>query len=293
MHFLTAVPRIDGRRGGDDLGDGVEDLVDAVNLYWDGPKAPAVRMLPLKVPARSLPEPTRPWSLSLGVEETDLRTFEHDFDANPHLVVIGDAETGKTNLLSLISEQIVNRYTPGEARVSLVDVRRQLFDVVPESHQLGYGVTADNAREIVVGVADAMRARLPGPDITPARMKQRDWWSGPSVFLVVDDYDMVSGGMNSPFLPLLDYLAQGAELGLHVIVARSANGASRTGNDPLLRRLSEVNTPMLLLSCPPSEGFIAGTIKPRELPTGRAQLVTRRGITLVQTALHTPVEATV
>ncbi len=42
------------------------------------------------------------------------------------------------------------------------------------------------------------------------------------------------------------------------------------------------------MSCPPSEGYIVGTTRPRELPAGRAQLVTRRGSTLVQTALRTP-----
>ncbi len=210
LHFLSAVPRIDGRRGGDDLADGVQDLVDAISLSWTGPSAPPVRMLPEKVAASSLPLASSPQGLPLGIEENELGVFEHDFDANPHLVVIGDAESGKTNLLALVAEQVSTRFAPSEARVSLVDVRRQLFDVVPESHQLGYGVTVDNVREIVNGVADAMRQRLPGPDITPARLRARDWWTGPSLFLVVDDYDLVSGGATSRGAPRRDYRPPGA-----------------------------------------------------------------------------------
>jgi S-DNA-T family DNA segregation ATPase FtsK/SpoIIIE len=56
-------------------------------------------------------------------------------------------------------------------------------------------------------------------------------------------------------------------------------------NDPLLRRLVEVNTPMLLMSCPPAEGHILGDVRPRQLPVGRAQHITRRRTVQVQTAI--------
>ena len=43
--------------------------------------------------------------------------------------------------------------------------------------------------------------------------------------------------------------------------------------------------PALLLSYPKEEGKFLGEAKPRTLPPGRAQLVTRRDITLVQLGL--------
>ncbi len=142
-------------------------------------------------------------------------------------------------------------------------------------------------RDIVRGTVRAMEARRPGPDISPAQLRRRDWWSGPQLFLIIDDYDMVgSNPVDNPFAPLLDFLPQGTELGLHVIVARSANGASRAMmSDPLLRRLMEVNTPALQLSCPPAEGQMFGSVKPRQLPPGRALHITRRRTIQVQTAL--------
>ena len=78
------------------------------------------------------------------------------------------------------------------------------------------------------------------------------------------------------------------ELGLHLIVARSANGLGRAMYDPLIRRLLEVNTPALLLSCPPSEGPVFHDAKPQKLPVGRAQYITRRGQVQVQTPLLDP-----
>jgi S-DNA-T family DNA segregation ATPase FtsK/SpoIIIE len=54
--------------------------------------------------------------------------------------------------------------------------------------------------------------------------------------------------------------------------------------DPVLRRLWELGTPGLLFSYPKEEGKFLGEATPRTLPPGRAQLVTRRGVKLVQTA---------
>ena len=61
--------------------------------------------------------------------------------------------------------------------------------------------------------------------------------------------------------------------------------AGRAMNDPLLRRLLELNTPSVLLSCPTSEGMLFGNVKPRQFPPGRGLHVTRRRTVQVQTAL--------
>jgi S-DNA-T family DNA segregation ATPase FtsK/SpoIIIE len=58
--------------------------------------------------------------------------------------------------------------------------------------------------------------------------------------------------------------------------------------DPMLRRMWELGNPALLFSYPKEEGKFLGEAKPRTLPSGRAQLVTRRGIRLIQTALVEP-----
>ncbi|MEU9319617.1 type VII secretion protein EccCa [Streptomyces sp. NPDC048295] len=289
LHFLTALPRIDGRDSADDLAEGVADLVGRIAEHWQGPPAPPVRMLPHRLPAAELPEPERTEGLRvpIGLDEETLSPVWHDFGRNPHLIGIGDSESGKTNLLRLLVRSITARYTAAEARILVVDYRRELVDAVPEEYRLGHVVAIDSLRELVGGAARAIKTRLPGPDIAPSRMRQCDWWTGPRLFVLVDDYDMVSGtgSYDHPFAPLLDHLALGYEVGLHVVATRSATGAGRGLNDQLLRRLDEVNTPGMLLSCPPSEGYVFGNVKPRNLPPGRAQYIVRRKATLVQTAL--------
>ncbi|MET7473236.1 type VII secretion protein EccCa [Streptomyces sp. NPDC005648] len=289
LHFLSALPRGDGSSDPETLSEGVADLVDRIATAWHGARAPQVRMLPHRLPAAELPAPELGdgLKLALGQDEETLGTVWHDFSRTPHLVAVGDTESGKTNLLRLVADAVVARYSPAEARILVTDYRRGLVDAVPEEYRLGHAVALDALKQLVGGSAKALRTRLPGPEITPARMRLADWWSGPRLFVLVDDYDMVGGGtvMDHPFAPLFEHLALGHELGLHIVVARSATGAGRGLNDQLLRRLDEVNTPGVLMSCSPSEGYVFGNVKPRVLPPGRALHIVRRKPVLIQTAL--------
>jgi S-DNA-T family DNA segregation ATPase FtsK/SpoIIIE len=90
--------------------------------------------------------------------------------------------------------------------------------------------------------------------------------------------------MSSPLSKLVDLLPQGAHVGLHLIVVRSTASASRSMSDPVLRRLIDLATPVLLFSCPREEGMIVGGVRPMTLPPGRAMYITRRGVSLLQTA---------
>ncbi|MFB7502332.1 type VII secretion protein EccCa [Streptomyces broussonetiae] len=287
LHYLTALPRIDGKESAGDLSDGIADLVAAVSENWTGPQAPPVRMLPSVLGAADLPAPEEGnrFRVALGVEENELAPAWHNFVDTPHLVAFGDSESGKTNLLRLVAQAITERFSPAEARILVVDFRRELVEAVPKEYQLGHAVSTDQLEELVAGVARAMKARTPGPEIEPARMRLADWWSGPRLFVLVDDYDLLANPVRPVFEPLLEHLPLGYEVGLHMVVTRSAASAMRGLSDPLVRRMLEVNSPGLLLSCPPTEGYVFGNVKPRLLPPGRGHYVTRRSAVQIQTAL--------
>ncbi|WP_328585141.1 type VII secretion protein EccCa [Streptomyces sp. NBC_00370] len=286
LHYLGALPRIDGMESADDLADGVSGLVSALKESWPGQQTPQVRMLPTRLSVGQLPSPEGNLRMPIGLEEEQLSVVWHDFAENPHLFAVGDAESGKTNLLRLTAKAIMDRFTPAEARIMVVDYRRDLVEAIPDEYRLGHAVSIDALKDLVDGAARAVRTRLPGEEISPARMRLCDWWTGPRLFILVDDYDMLGTGIgNAPFDPLLPHLALGYEVGLHMVVTRSASGASRGLSEHLLRRFQEVNTPALLLSCPPTEGYLIGNIKGRTMAPGRATHVVRRKATQVQTAL--------
>ncbi|MEU7575341.1 type VII secretion protein EccCa [Micromonospora sp. NPDC049240] len=286
-HFLAALPRIDGVADPAGVADGTRALAAAARDFWDGPDAPRVRTLPAVLPATELPAADGDLRLPIGIDEERLRPVWHDFEELPHLTVLGDAQSGKSSLLRYVADALVRRYPPREVRIMAVDFRRALFDRIPEAYRLGYSVSVDSTKATVAEAIEGLKHRMPGTDVSPEQLRARDWWSGPRLYLLVDDYDMM-GGHESPLLRLVPYLAQGTDIGFHMVLTRAAAGAMRMSMDPLVRRLQETNSPDVVLSCPPGEGPLLGNTKPRILPPGRALLCTRRGARVIQTPYLDP-----
>jgi S-DNA-T family DNA segregation ATPase FtsK/SpoIIIE len=289
LHMMAALPRVDGRSGTRDLVPAMRGLVAAVTARWNGtPTAAPVRTLPAELPLAELPEPDG-HRLPIGLDEEALAVVRLDFDAEPHLLVFGDTESGKSNLLRLVARQIVAAYRPDEARVIVVDYRRSLLDAVPETHRIAYAASADALDTLVHDIVSAMRERLPSPNLTTEQLRDRSWWRGADLFVLVDDYDLVESASGSPLVPLADLVPLARDTGLHLVMTRATGGASRSAFEPVLRRLREAGAPGLLLSGSPDEGALFGKVRPQPQPVGRGVLVDRRlGTRTVQTALLRP-----
>ncbi|MDX3663767.1 type VII secretion protein EccCa [Streptomyces sp. ID05-26A] len=293
FHFLAALPRLDGASDTEDLAAATKSVVEEIRTFWPGRSAPGVRLLPTKLPVVDLPKPEGDLKVCLGQDEQRLNSVWHDFGTIPHLFLLGDSETGKTNALRLVLRSIVAGYESGAAKILVADSRRDLDGMVPEEYRVGQVVASDALTEMANKAAVSLQKRVPGPDISSERLRRRDWWEGPQLFVVVDDYELFSSGgmgMSTPLESLLPLMAQGVHIGFHLIVARSSANGIRAMMDPVLRRLWELGTPALLFSYPKEEGKFLGEAAPRTLPPGRAQLVTRRGTKLIQTG-YVPVTA--
>jgi len=206
----------------------------------------------------------------------------------PHFLVFGDGESGKTNVLRTYLCGLTRR-TPREGlAIVVVDYRRTLLDVVPRSLLSAYAGALPAAMDAVAQLRELLLTRLPGPNLPATVLRQRSWWSGPEVLLVVDDYDLVVTPSASPLLPIADFLAQGRDLGFHVLVARRAGGAARAVFEPVLQRLKELGTPGLLLSGDRQEGPLLGPYPPMPQPPGRGLLVARRQAPVLLQVAWTP-----
>ncbi len=283
LHFLTALPRIDTSQDPQTVSSGVQDLDAKLNQAWQGPRAPQVRMLPDLLDYEQFMaqvqqvNPNRGHLVPVGVNEDELAPVYFDFDADPHFMALADGESGKTNILRTIVRGIMTSYTSSEALIVLADFRRTMLGFIDTDHLLTYAVSATQFADTVKEVRGSLSRRMPGPDVTQEQLRNRSWWTGPEVFVIVDDYDLVApqGGAN-PMQPLAEFIPQAKDVGLHVIVVRRMGGASRAMYDPIMGKLKEIAAPIFVGSGSKEEGNIIGNLKPSPQPPGRGTLVTRK-----------------
>ena len=153
-------------------------------------------------------------------------------------------------------------HTPKEAQIVVVDYRRSLLGEVPEEYLLNYLTYATQAQPALKDLAAYLENRIPGPDVTPEQLRNRSWWTGAEVFVVVDDYDLVATQQSSPVALLQPLLAQARDAGLHVVVARRSGGASRALYEPVIQSMRDLAMPGLLLSGSRDEGQLIGNLRP-------------------------------
>jgi S-DNA-T family DNA segregation ATPase FtsK/SpoIIIE len=283
LHFLTALPRIDGSSDPSNVAAGIGDLIAKVSAAWRGNTAPKVRLLPDLLPYNQFMAqvqqvmPNRGHMVPIGVDEDELAPVYLDFDNDPHFMSLADGESGKTGMLRAIVRGIMTSYTSSEALIMLVDYRRTMLGFIDTDHLLSYAVSSAQLTDLIKDVRTSMTGRLPGPDVTQDQLRNRSWWKGPELFVIVDDYDLVApqGGQN-PLQPLAEFIPQAKDVGLHIIVVRRMGGASRALFDPVIGKLKEIASPFMIGSGSKEEGNMVGALKASPQPPGRGTLVTRK-----------------
>lgn len=282
LHILTGLPRLDSSSGIEDLPAGVAAAVEAVRAHYGGRAAPRVRMLPHDVvrdevvlAAREAGQLSKS-SIAIGVNEDELAPVVLDFDAQPHLVAFADSECGKSSLLRNIAAGLMENATPTEVKIILVDFRRSMLGVIADEYLGGYATAPQSCTDLMTALAGALKDRLPPNDITQQQLKDRSWWSGPELFVMIDDYDLIPGGsLSHPLGPLVEYLPQARDIGLRVIVTRRSGGAGRAMMDPIIGRLKDLSCNGLVMSGSKDEGGLFGGYKATAMPPGRGMLISR------------------
>lgn len=275
----AALPRLDGRADRTTLTSGLHDAVTAASLAAPT-RARGIRLLPAVVTPEMLDAQRRPDLVPIGLFESDLTTAALDIGGTDRgLVIIGDPETGRTNLLRTLVRHLVATNTPEQLVVAVFDPRRRLVDAVPDAYLGGYAPNTVLAERLAASIASELARRVPGAD-EPGDTSMR-------IVLVVDDYDVLSAGQGSPMAPLLPFLAMSYELNLTTFVVRRTAGASRGIYDPFVTALRESSATGVLLSGDRSEGPLFGSTRPSPLPVGRA-LVIRSGAAPVTVQLAIP-----
>ncbi|MEV6963072.1 type VII secretion protein EccCa [Streptomyces sp. NPDC051207] len=288
LHFMAAVPRIDGLTSDTELADATAALASEVTRHWQAPGAPQVRLLPRKFPAEVLPPGNRlpQRGVAFALDEDNLEPVFVNFEQDPFFLIFGESESGKSNLLRLLIRQLTQRYPGDECKLFVVDNRRSLLGATPETHLAEYIPMSNAMDHHIAALVDLMKRRTPTADVTAQQLRDRSWWSGPAVYVVIDDYDLVSTSSGNPLAGLTELLPFARDVGVRFVIARSTAGAGRAAYEPFMQRVKELGAQGVVLAGDPSEGDLLGGVRARAMPAGRGVFVSRRrGRPLVQTAL--------
>lgn len=266
--------------------------------------APPVRRLPARfgveqvreLASRDTRQGVGAGGIAWAISELDLAPVYLNFAENSHLMVTGRRECGRTTTLATIMSEIGRLYAPGassapppapgrpSAQVWLVDPRRQLLTALGSDYVERFAYNLDGVVAMMGELAAALAGREPPPGLSAEELLSRSWWSGPEIFLIVDDIQQLPPGFDSPLHKAVPFVNRAADVGLHVIVTRTFGGWSSAGSDPMLRALHQANAPLLVMDADPDEGFIRGKMKGGPLPRGRGLLMAEDTGVFVQVA---------
>ncbi|OHU99114.1 type VII secretion protein EccCa [Mycobacterium talmoniae] len=232
--------------------------------------------------------------IAWAISELDLQPVYLNFAENAHLMVTGRRECGRTTTLATIMSEIGRVYAPGassaptpggpSAQVWLVDPRRQLLTTLGPDYVEKFAYNMDGVVAMMDELAATLARREPPPGLSAEELLAHSWWSGPEIFLIIDDIQQFPPGFDSPLHKAAPWVTRAADVGLHVIATRTFGGWSSAGSDPLLRALHQANAPLLVMDADPDEGFIRGKMKGGPLPRGRGLLMAEDTGVFVQVA---------
>ncbi|WP_460490677.1 type VII secretion protein EccCb, partial [Corynebacterium nasicanis] len=244
---------------------------------------PRLRVLP---PLVTLAELADAPGILLAVGGPRLSILTWDPALSPHLVCIGGQGSGKSTALATLMSGIC-RQGREKARLVLIDHRRAHLGRIDDSMLAAYSATTTATTSTLRDVATTLSARLPGADITPAQLAARDWWSGPDIYVVIDDLDLVA---DHDLARLSELLPHARDIGLHLVLARKAGGIGRAMFAPFLSAVRDQIPAVLLLDADRDEGAVFG-IRPRAQPPGRGTWQVRgETIGVCQVAVPRPTE---
>lgn len=250
-------------------------------------------------------------AVPFGISEVGLVAAEVDFARSPHLLVAGSSECGVSNGLAAVARSITRCYRPEDAQIYVIDPNNAQVKVVQGEHlgryvgedgaELeGYTYYEDDVRAMVAHIDQLLAPRLPRARAGQDELAQATRsWSGPEIFVIVDDEQIVAGwsagalmfrpdGKGPALEGLTKYIDRAREVGLHLVVGRRLSPWGQAMGAPLAGRLISLTVPTVIMDGPREEGTLIRGVKASRQPVGRGVYVTDKLVAPVQIAQVLP-----
>ncbi|MDD4865817.1 MAG: FtsK/SpoIIIE domain-containing protein [Mycobacterium sp.] len=204
--------------------------------------------------------------LPIGVSTADLRIVTLDGVSSPHVLALGDPKTGRTSLLRGLINSIVQQFTPEQAQIVIVESKYALLAEQEELRKRGYLMSYAGEKTTVAAAVAAVKLEIErrnptmNQQLTPAMIRDRSWYSGAEIFVLIDgvqSFVTPGYGAVNPIDPLSELIEGRNDLGLHVFATGPAQGFGATRmNMRFYKALAGASTPHLLFGGPVAEGVL-------------------------------------
>jgi S-DNA-T family DNA segregation ATPase FtsK/SpoIIIE len=229
------------------------------------------------------------------------------------LLFVGNPDCGLSNALAAVARSIMRCYRPDQAQIYVIDPKNDLVRVVQGEHlgryvaddgveAEGYTYYEDDVRAMTTHIDALLAPRLPrGRTGQEELARNARSWSGPEIFVIVDDEDLVAGwsGGAMMFRPdgkgpalegLVKYANRAREVGLHLVVGRRLSPWGQALSSPLAGKLLTLTAPTVIMDGQREEGALVRGVRASKQPPGRGVYVTDKLAAPAQIAQVLPLE---
>ncbi|HEU0191480.1 MAG TPA: type VII secretion protein EccCa [Mycobacterium sp.] len=222
------------------------------------------------------------FDIPFAIGESALQPVALPARSVPNILVVGRQSCGKTTTLAAVGQAVVDRLTPEQAQITIIDPKTSLIGRVRGDHVRAYAYTVDDIDRVIGELAQVLADRLPPAGLSQEELLNRPPWEGAHHFVLIDDEHELrpSGGIGKPAAtaPLWGFIERGREVGLHVIASRApGNWAGVSAMSPFLQKMTASRAPTLFMDNDPASVKVFGRITAQQLPPGRGLLVTTDG----------------
>lgn len=216
-------------------------------IYRGAPKPLSIPMLP-----RSLDQITfksdyklkeTATKIAIGLDEVNVKPIYIDLQLNRHLLVIGDSQSGKTNILKLIIRGVLHNE---DTKIGLCDsINRSLTDFMNED-QVSYIDSKEQLNDWIQAVETELETREERYRILLHENRRNELNFTP-IILIVDEINYFKQKLDrTTESKIVDFIRNRSHLGFNFIVTGPINDLSK-GFDPLTSEMKQIKQVLLLM----------------------------------------------
>lgn len=200
---------------------------------------------------------------------------------SPGLMILGRQGCGKTTALVAIGEAVMNRFSPQQAQLTLIDPKTAphgLRDLHAPGYVRAYAYDQDEIDEVITELAQQiLLPRLPPKGLSQEELRALKPWEGPRHFVLIDDVQDLRPAQSYPQKPpvgaaLWKLMERARQVGLHAFSTRNSANWATMPMDPWVKSQTSAKVAQLYMDNDP-QNRINRSVRAQTLPPGRGLLV--------------------